>query len=142
MHAADIGVAFLHAGNGVTRIENIVLVYVEAAGLAELLPFGEALAVLVVNQDQAVAAIGDEDAALAVHRQAVAAVEGNNALAAQVPGLEELARLVELHDARRQVRQFMAVSDEDVAIGRGDDVRRLVEAAVVGAVLAGRAKLQ
>src|SRR5262245_45714718 len=51
-------------------------------------------------------------------------VPGSRALL--TPGLDELSVLVELHDARIRV-SAVPVCNEDVAVGRSDDIRRLIE---------------
>src|SRR5688500_16968774 len=54
------------------------------------------------------------------------------ARARRAPGLDELARAVELHDAR--VRHLaVTVGDEDVPVRRDDDSARRIECVVRGA---------
>ena len=73
---------------------------IEAARLAELLPFGEELAVLVEDLQPVVLAVGDEEPALRVERQRVGRRELARPGALPAPRLDELAVGGKLDDAR------------------------------------------
>src|SRR5712692_7918446 len=81
---------------------------------------------LIEDLEPHVVAIGDKQAAPGVERQAVGNVELPGGRALLSPRLDELPVLVELDDAGVAVAA-VAVGDEDVAVGIGDDVGRLIE---------------
>src|SRR5579884_1893274 len=56
-------------------VEHVALVDVKPARPAELLPLGDEAAILVENLDPVVAAVGDEQPSLRIHREAVRLVE-------------------------------------------------------------------
>src|SRR5580693_5631071 len=70
---------------------------------------------LLTDPDAVVVAVGDEQAAARVHGEPMGNVEVAGTCALLSPGLDELAGLVELHDARIGVAA-VAVGDEDVAV--------------------------
>src|SRR5215475_3177797 len=72
-------------------IDLVVLVDPHAARPAELLPFGEELAVLVEDLEAVVGAVGDEQASGGIERKPVWYVELARSLAFLAPLLDELA---------------------------------------------------
>src|SRR5262249_26495165 len=87
-----------------------------AARPAELLPFREESALLIEFLDAIVAAIGDEQPSLRVHREAVWRVELSGARSLLAPCFDERSVLVELDDAGVGVAS-VAVGHEDIAVG-------------------------
>ncbi len=142
MDAADIGLALPDAGFGVGGIEHVVLVHEQPARFAELGEGALEAALLVIDVDAAIAAVGDQDLAFLVDEDRMAAIELAVARQATRPLLEELAGLVELHDAVVGRQGVMAVGDIDIAGIVGDDVRGLAEMALVSAIDAWRADAQ
>src|SRR5262245_37762772 len=107
-------------------VENVVAVDVEAARPAELPPFGEKFSILVEDLDAVVGAVGDEQPPARIHGESMRHVEFALSLARFAPGLDEFTVLGELHDARVRLLA-MSVGDEDVAIGRDQDIGRSIE---------------
>ena len=110
-------------------VEHVVLVDEHAARPAELRPVVDELAFLVEDLDAVVAAVADEQAVPANPSRARAGSSNSPGPLPRLPHcLDELAGAVELQDP--VVAGAVALGDEDVAVGGGDDVVRLV--AVVG----------
>src|SRR5262249_30190016 len=99
------------------RIENVVLVNKQAAGLAELLPFFQELPFLIEYLDPIVSAVPDKQPALGIESHGMRAVEFALPLAGGPPGFYELPVPVELHNAVVGGRAVMTVGDEDVPVG-------------------------
>src|SRR5580704_8282212 len=97
---AGVGGAAGILGLRVGDVDHIVLVDERRARPAELLPFGEELAVRVEDLDAGVDPIGDKDPALGVERDAVRLVELTRAGALAAPDLEDRAVGRELDDPR------------------------------------------
>src|SRR4029453_8548536 len=98
---------------------------IEAAGPAELKPLSDELAVLVEDLNAVVLSITDEQASPRIERQRVDDVELTRTHTLPAPGLDELAVLVEFHDARVAdgcAAARVAVADEDVAVRRYRDL--------------------
>src|SRR5262245_47375225 len=116
-----------HDGLRIRGVERIVAVHGDVRGTAELLVFRDEFAVLIENLDTVVAAIGNEHAAGAIHSDRVKAIELAGALSVLAPCLDELPVFREFDDPFVAIRPAMTVGDEDVAVGRFDDVRWRVE---------------
>ena len=133
-----------HARLRVGGVEGVVFGDVEPADPAEVFGLGQELPVLIEDLQPHVAAVGDEQAAARIEREAVRRLELAGRGPELAPRLDELAVLRDLRDARdgvgRGVRVLAAVSlrDEDVAVRGDDDVVRLGER--VGRI-AGHARL-
>src|SRR5262249_50464296 len=80
---------------------------------------------LVEDLNPVVVAIADEQTSTRIHRQRVRLIELTGAAAVLAPLLDQLSSLVELQHA--VVAGAVAFGDEDVAVGCGDDVVRLIE---------------
>src|SRR5262249_15223725 len=98
----------------------------DAARAAELFPRCEELAVLIENLNPVVGAIANEEAPARVHRQRMRALELIGTRTMIAPFLEVLAVLVEFHDAG-VLRWTVTIRDVNVAVGRDEYVRRIVE---------------
>src|SRR5262249_7480480 len=84
-----------------------------------------------------VLSIADVETSARVESQRVRAVEFAAGPASLAPGLQELARLVELDDTRVvRCLATVAVGDEDVTVFRDSHIRRLVERHVVADAVA------
>ena len=111
-------------------VEHVVLVDEDAAQAAELLPLLEELAVLVEDLEPDVAAVGDEEPSAANRWRGRAAMRNSPGPEPSFPSdLMNLPSLVNFEIRAtvsaahwRSVR--MPVGDEDVAVGRHDDVVR------------------
>src|SRR5207245_6576320 len=110
---------------GVRDVNHVVLVDVDTAWPAVLLPLFDEGAVLIEDLNPVVIAIADEQTAARIHREAVRLIELAGPGAKLAPFLDELAGLVELEDP--VVAGAVALRDEDVAVCRGDDVVGLIE---------------
>src|SRR5262249_3584995 len=106
---------------GIGRVENVVAVDVEAARPAELPPFGEKFSILVEDLDAVVRAVSHKQPPARIHGESMGHVEFTLSLARFAPGLDEFSVLRELHDARVRLLS-VSVGDEDVAIGRDQDI--------------------
>ena len=111
---------------GVRRVEDILLVDEQPARPSELVPRLEVVPLLVEDLHAAVAAVADEEASLRVHGERVRVAELPVRRARASPLQEEGAVGRELHDAVVAAR-VVPVRHEDAAVGRDEDVRRLVE---------------
>src|SRR5207302_8187484 len=80
-------------------VDRVLLVDVDPARPAELLPFGLIGAVLIENLNAIVLAVADEQPAARVHRQCMRLVELIRARPSFAPRFDQLAILRELEDA-------------------------------------------
>src|SRR5262245_5047884 len=110
----------------VSHINNVVFINENPARTAELSPFFEEFSVLVENLDAIIIPIADEEPAFRIQSDGVRRVELAWARSFLTPRLDELPVLREFHDPSVRI-PAMSVRDEDVAIGRGDDIRWLIE---------------
>src|SRR5438045_690265 len=94
---------------------------------------------LVEDLEAVVVAVCDAQAPLRIHCPRMRGVEFARAGTLLAPGLDQLALLGELHDARVGVAA-VTVADENLAVGIRDDRRRRVELVGAGAGDAGLAE--
>src|SRR5689334_8668254 len=112
---------------------NQVVAYYHAARTAEVPPLGDEAAVLIDDLHTVVAAVGDEQPSLCVHRDVVRRAEFTRPAAVLAEGFDELAVFGELRNSRHGIGRrtgvlpLMAFGDEDVAVGRDDDTGGLVQ---------------
>src|SRR4029450_9192031 len=94
---------------------------IKAAGPAELKPLSDELAVLVEDLNAVVLSIADDKASPRIDGQRVNDVELARTHTLPAPGLDELAVLVEFHDARVAdgcAAARVAVADGEIELGR------------------------
>src|SRR5258706_2336437 len=109
----------------------------DAARAAELLPFGDEVALRIEDLDAMVAAVGDDEPATRVQGDVVRRLELDRAGAKPAEGADELALLREARDARHGaggrggLLAGMAFGDEEIAVGGDDDAAGLGERAVL-----------
>src|SRR5690242_2832509 len=136
LHAADADTRLVGriglVGRIVGHVKDIVLVDMQAARPTELLPFEQKFSVLVESLNAVVRAVGDEQPASRIHGKAMRHVELARSLALLAPLLDVLAILVELDDAVVGI-PAVAISDEDIAVGRYQDVGWRVKRVLCGA---------
>src|SRR5262249_37238776 len=111
-------------------VENVVLVNVNAARTAELLPLCNKFAVLVEDLNPVVVAIADKQASLRVHRHRVRLIELARTGAQLAPGLNQLAGFRKFEDA--VISGAVSLRYEDDAVGRNQNIIRLVEIVGLG----------
>ena len=98
-------------------------------GKPGVLHFADVFAVLIENLDSLILAIGHPQQALGVDGDPVRDVELAGLGSFSAPGLDELAVLVELEDARIAFPGAgrVALGDEQISVGAEDDIVGLVE---------------
>src|SRR5262249_54885206 len=111
---------------GVGDVDGVVARDEDAARAAELLPHTEHRAALIEDLDAIVLAVADEQAAARVHRDRIGLPHLARAGSLVSPLLHEPSAAREPHDAI-VLAVTMTVRDEDVAVRRDHDVRRLIE---------------
>src|SRR3984893_1926256 len=127
--APDLASLGCWIGESRAHIEGVVLAHEHGARLAELLPRGDEVAVLIEDLDALVPAIGDIDAVLrAAEKNVVWFIEIAGCRASFSPALDESSVLREFQHAAIVMRiGQVAVGHEDIAVWRNGDAGRPVE---------------
>src|SRR5262249_40356329 len=110
----------------VRDVDRVVLRNENPAWSAKLTPLIEELTILIKNLDAVVLAITYKQTSPRIHRDRVRFADFAGSRTFLSPLLEELSIPVELNDTI-VLPIPVAVGDEDVAVRRNHDVRRLVE---------------
>src|SRR5205809_4842249 len=100
----------------------VLLVDVDPARPAELLPLGQVLAILIEDLNPIVVPIADKQPALRVHRERMRLIEFVRAGASLAPRFDQRTVLREFENAID--RRAVADGHEDVAVGRDEHVVR------------------
>src|SRR5437016_8678577 len=116
----------LRVGLMVGDVECVIRVDKHAARPAELFPLFEEFSILIEDLDPIVAAVTNKQTAARIHSQVVRRIEVTRRGTLLPPGLDELAILREIHDTGVGISS-MSVGDEDIAVRRDQDSRRLIE---------------
>jgi uncharacterized protein YbjT (DUF2867 family) len=125
-NAGELARAGIGPRLGIGDVDRVVLGDGDAARPAELMPLRDEPALLIEDLNAVVLAIADEQPSLRVDRDGVRLADLAVARSLAAPLLDERSVLAEPHHA--VVRAVaMTVGHEDVAVGRRDDVGRLVK---------------